>query len=144
MRSRSRCSKRPAIHINSHSWLRSSSTHEPSDPPLRVIFSSEHNEMLTLRIENYRSQLGEAKHTSDHTIILYQIERYNSKQFKKIVKQTMRSLIWGRGRAPASNAELTENVLHEPSLDLALEHVLFKPLNERERDLSRYPDQHIS
>lgn len=37
MRSRSRCSKRPAIRINSHSWLRSSSTHEPSDSPLRVI-----------------------------------------------------------------------------------------------------------
>ena len=28
----------PAIHINSRSWLRSSSTHEPSDPPLRVFF----------------------------------------------------------------------------------------------------------
>ncbi len=28
----------PAIHIKSRSWLRSSSTHEPSDPPLRVIF----------------------------------------------------------------------------------------------------------
>lgn len=27
----------PAIHINSRSWLRSSSTHEPSDPPPRVI-----------------------------------------------------------------------------------------------------------
>lgn len=27
----------PAIHIKSRSWLRSSSTHEPSDPPLRVI-----------------------------------------------------------------------------------------------------------
>ena len=26
----------PAIHINSRSWLRSSSTHEPSDPPLSV------------------------------------------------------------------------------------------------------------
>jgi hypothetical protein len=25
-----------AIHINSRSWLRSSSTHEPSDPPLRM------------------------------------------------------------------------------------------------------------
>ena len=37
MRSRSRCSMCPAIHINSRSWLRSSSTHEPSDPPLRVI-----------------------------------------------------------------------------------------------------------
>lgn len=27
----------PAIHINSRSWLRSSSTREPSDPPLRVV-----------------------------------------------------------------------------------------------------------
>ena len=26
-----------AIHINSRSWLRSSSTHEPSDPPLKVV-----------------------------------------------------------------------------------------------------------
>ena len=25
-----------AIHITSRSWLRSSSTHEPSDPPLRM------------------------------------------------------------------------------------------------------------
>ena len=36
MRSRYRCSMCPAIHINSRSWLRSSSTCEPSDPPLRV------------------------------------------------------------------------------------------------------------
>lgn len=28
----------PAIHINSRSWLRSSSTHEPSDPPPKVVF----------------------------------------------------------------------------------------------------------
>jgi len=26
-----------AIHINYRSWLRSSSTHEPSDPPLRIV-----------------------------------------------------------------------------------------------------------
>ena len=39
MRSRYRCSMCPAIHINSRSWLRSSSTHEPSDPPLRVVFA---------------------------------------------------------------------------------------------------------
>ena len=38
MRSRYRCSMCPAIHNNSRSWLRSSSTHEPSDPPLRVVF----------------------------------------------------------------------------------------------------------
>jgi hypothetical protein len=27
----------PAIHIISRSWLRSSSTHEPSDPPPKVV-----------------------------------------------------------------------------------------------------------
>lgn len=37
MRSRCRCSMWSAIHTNSRNWLRSSSTHEPSDPPLRVI-----------------------------------------------------------------------------------------------------------
>jgi len=37
VRSRYRCSMCPAIHITSRSWLRSSSTHEPSDPPLRVV-----------------------------------------------------------------------------------------------------------
>lgn len=37
VRSNSPCSMCPAIHINSRSWLRSSSTHEPSDPPPRVI-----------------------------------------------------------------------------------------------------------
>ena len=39
MRSKCRCSMCPAIHINSRSWLRSSSTHEPSDPPPKVVFS---------------------------------------------------------------------------------------------------------
>ena len=33
----------PAIHINSRSWLRSSSTHEPSDPPPRVIPYGNHS-----------------------------------------------------------------------------------------------------
>ena len=37
MRSRYRCSMCSAIHINSRSWLRSSSTHEPSDPPHTVV-----------------------------------------------------------------------------------------------------------
>ena len=37
VRSKHRCSMCPAIRINSRSWLRSSSTHEPSDPPLRVV-----------------------------------------------------------------------------------------------------------
>jgi hypothetical protein len=33
VRSNGRCSVYPAIHTGSRSWLRSSSTHEPSDPP---------------------------------------------------------------------------------------------------------------
>lgn len=37
VRSRCRCSMWSAIHINSRNWLRSSSTHEPSDPPHRVV-----------------------------------------------------------------------------------------------------------
>lgn len=36
VRSTGQCSMCPAIHTNSRSWLRSSSTHEPSDPPSRV------------------------------------------------------------------------------------------------------------
>ena len=36
VRSNGSCSMCPAIHVNSRSWLRSSSTHEPSDPPPRV------------------------------------------------------------------------------------------------------------
>ena len=39
VRSRDSCSMCPAIHTNSRSWLRSSSTHEPSDPPPRVAVS---------------------------------------------------------------------------------------------------------
>lgn len=38
MRSRCRCSRWSAIHTSSRNWLRSSSTHEPSDPPHRVVF----------------------------------------------------------------------------------------------------------
>lgn len=37
VRSKSKCSVCPAIHTKSRSWLRSSSTREPSDPPLRVL-----------------------------------------------------------------------------------------------------------
>ena len=44
VRSRCRCSMCPAIHITSRSWLRSSSTHEPSDPPLRVVTRLQHFE----------------------------------------------------------------------------------------------------
>lgn len=44
VRSKNQCSMCPAIHTKSRSWLRSSSTREPSDPLLRVViffFNSE-------------------------------------------------------------------------------------------------------
>ena len=37
VRSRRRCSVCSAIHTSSRGWPRSSSTREPSDPPLRVV-----------------------------------------------------------------------------------------------------------
>ena len=37
VRSKNKCSMCPAIHTKSRSWLRSSSTREPSDPLLRVV-----------------------------------------------------------------------------------------------------------
>lgn len=40
VRSKNQCSMCPAIHTKSRSWLRSSSTREPSDPLLRVVFFS--------------------------------------------------------------------------------------------------------
>jgi hypothetical protein len=52
MRSRYRCSMCPAIHINSRSWLRSSSTHEPSDPPLRMVISF--HRFATIVVESHR------------------------------------------------------------------------------------------
>jgi hypothetical protein len=35
-----------AIHITSRSWLRSSSTHEPSDPPLRIVILASKKQFL--------------------------------------------------------------------------------------------------
>ena len=39
-----------AIHINSRSWLRSSSTHEPSDPPLRIVYLSLYLKVLKIAL----------------------------------------------------------------------------------------------
>lgn len=63
MRSRYRCSMCPAIHINSRSWLRSSSTHEPSDPPLRVVFP-----FSPLVGETWASSVRATKRTSTHRL----------------------------------------------------------------------------
>ena len=74
MRSRCRCSMCPAIHITSRSWLRSSSTHEPSDPPLRVVF-----QLIALdgqvrirhvpdavRVRYYQTALGASRSAFNH------------------------------------------------------------------------------
>lgn len=45
MRSKNQCSMCPAIHTKSRSWLRSSSTREPSDPLLRVVISFQFSEI---------------------------------------------------------------------------------------------------
>jgi hypothetical protein len=58
MRSRYRCSMCPAIHINSRSWLRSSSTHEPSDPPLRVVISLSCSISVSKRLVDPRNGAG--------------------------------------------------------------------------------------
>ena len=39
-----------AIHISSRSWLRSSSTHEPSDPPFRVIVLFKVRRLIKLQV----------------------------------------------------------------------------------------------
>jgi hypothetical protein len=39
-----------AIHINSRSWLRSSSTHEPSDPPLRIVIYLSNRSLKVLKM----------------------------------------------------------------------------------------------
>ena len=51
VRSRGRRSMCPAIHIYFRSWLRSSSTREPSDPPSRVVF--------LLSLHNKKTEIAE-------------------------------------------------------------------------------------
>jgi hypothetical protein len=60
VRSKCRCSMCPAIHITSRSWLRSSSTHEPSDPPLGVVFfASVHSKRDIVRDSKIPPNLGQ-------------------------------------------------------------------------------------
>ena len=58
VRSTCRCSVYPAIHTTTRSLLRSSSTHEPSDPPLRVVLLvvrlHEGDAIIGLRLSNPR------------------------------------------------------------------------------------------
>lgn len=69
MRSRCRCSMCPAIHITSRSWLRSSSTHEPSDPPLRVVSYTGYNSRATRADDPPRRRAGRRTHVHDENTI---------------------------------------------------------------------------
>jgi hypothetical protein len=68
MRSRYRCSMCPAIHINSRSWLRSSSTHEPSDPPLRVVISLSCLVQSSKRAVDLRNSAGRHRNDTDRVV----------------------------------------------------------------------------
>lgn len=59
VRSKNQCSMCPAIHTKSRSWLRSSSTREPSDPLLRVVTLefADRDFSLSCAFEIYRETL---------------------------------------------------------------------------------------
>ncbi len=59
MRSRCRCSRDSAIHTTSRSSLRSSSTHEPSDPPHRVITRFWGHDRRAFPLHTFRPQIRE-------------------------------------------------------------------------------------
>lgn len=75
MRSRCRCSMCPAIHINSRSWLRSSSTHEPSDPPLRVVSHRRSSDDFVPAADRQRKQ--ESGQTAAHQFDQKTVARKN-------------------------------------------------------------------
>ena len=81
MRSKCRCSMCPAIHINSRSWLRSSSTHEPSDPPPKVVsffFVSKRSRVL-LRPRKRHARLSRSRPIEK----LAKMKRLRNKQKQK-------------------------------------------------------------
>ena len=47
-----------AIHIPTRSLLRSSSTHEPSDPPLRVVFTRTDHSVATSAVSASQDHIG--------------------------------------------------------------------------------------
>ena len=67
VRSRGRRSMCPAIHIYFRSWLRSSSTREPSDPPSRVVFLlSLHNKKQKKRKQMATTAKGGRRPSAPH------------------------------------------------------------------------------
>ena len=61
VRSKNQCSMCPAIHTKSRSWLRSSSTREPSDPLLRVVSfcRQPHGSLICVRVKYHDTSLRE-------------------------------------------------------------------------------------
>ena len=96
VRSRCRCSMCPAIHINSRSWLRSSSTHEPSDPPPRVVISQVFGRGRVRATDSRRTlpvRTGGMKPTRRRTSFAFETVRERKKKFrrqKKTEKATQR------------------------------------------------------
>lgn len=76
MRSRCRCSMCPAIHINSRSWLRSSSTHEPSDPPLRVV---SRRQAATVSFQQPRGSGSGREPNDPHRVYIETVARKNNR-----------------------------------------------------------------
>ena len=80
----------PAIRIDSRSWLRSSSTDEPSDPPLRVIFSIFYVEryitllfsFVTKSVGNKNKTRGDQNGSSNFTETRRRFEKYPDKWTK--------------------------------------------------------------
>ena len=106
MRSRCRCSMCPAIHINSRSWLRSSSTHEPSDPPLRVVLSF------------HRSACrGNSEHASTVGVRSVSAASFQSWTFELVTSDRNGLCIVGRQRNRSLNRRRgSESLLSLPSL----------------------------
>ena len=66
VRSKNQCSMCPAIHTKSRSWLRSSSTREPSDPLLRVVFFFADFRPFCMRSRGYRDPPFPEKLRGEH------------------------------------------------------------------------------
>lgn len=102
LRSRCRCSTCPAIHINSRSWLRSSSTHEPSDPPHRVVQS--HNS-VKIRLDPFGQQTYERTIHSLHDFNVQFVgkrKKIKNTRGGRTIRQGGRRLEFGRKLAPTT------------------------------------------
>ena len=101
----------PAIHINSRSWLRSSSTHEPSDPPLRVVCivcrSLERNPSLgrTARQGSGPLRRGTAPQVAMRI-------SFASRQCRRQQQRRAQAYAWAIDRRAADSLSLARGLLH--------------------------------